>query len=73
MKNLMYKIGKNAKNASQNKINTKLKNKVLSTYIYLIKKNKKTIIKQNNKDVKQAIKKKLKNNLIDRLKINQKK
>ena len=73
MKNLMYKIGRNAVNASQTKISTKLKNKVLITYIDLIKKKKKSIIKQNNKDIKQAIKKNLKKNLIERLKINQKK
>ena len=41
MKNLMYKIGRNAVNASQTKISTKLKNKVLITYIDLIKKKKK--------------------------------
>ena len=35
MKNLMYKIGRNAINASQTKISTKLKNKVLNTYINL--------------------------------------
>ena len=69
----MYKIGRNAVNASQTKISTKLKNKVLITYIDLIKKKKKSIIKQNNKDIKQAIKKNLKKNLIERLKINQKK
>ena len=69
----MYKIGRNAINASQTKISTKLKNKVLNTYINLIKKKKNSIINQNNKDVKQAIKKRLKNNLIERLKINQKK
>ena len=73
MKNLMYKIGRNAINASQTKISTKLKNKVLNTYINLIKKKKNSIINQNNNDVKQAIKKRLKNNLIERLKINQKK
>ena len=69
----MYKIGRNAINASQTKISTKLKNKVLNTYINLIKKKKNSIINQNNKDVKQAIKKHLKKNLIERLKINQKK
>ena len=57
----MYKIGRNAINASQTKISTKLKNKVLNTYINLIKKKKNSIINQNNKDVKQAIKKRLKN------------
>ena len=39
----------------------------------LDKKKKNCIINQNNKDVKQAIKKRLTNNLIERLKINQKK
>ena len=73
MKNFMYSIGKKAIIASKNKINSKSKNKVLNQYINLIKKNKKLIIKQNSKDIKLAIKKKLKGNLIDRLTIDQKK
>jgi len=55
------------------KINSKLKDKVLDQYINLIRKNKKLIIKQNNKDIKLAVEKKLKVNLIDRLTIDQKK
>ena len=73
MKNFMFSIGKKARNASKNKINSKLKNKVLDKYIFLIKKNRKLIIKQNNKDIKDALKKKLRSNLIERLMINNKK
>ena len=73
MKNFMHSIGKKAIIASNKKIDSKLKNKVLFQYIKLIKKNKKIIIKQNNKDIKLAKQKKLRNNLIDRLTINQKK
>ena len=69
----MHSIGKKSKNAVKNKVNTKLKNRVLDKYISLIKKNSKLIIKQNKKDIKYAIQKKIKNNLIDRLIINHKK
>ena len=73
MKNFMHSIGKKSKNAVRNKVTTKLKNRVLDKYIFLIKKNSKLIIKQNKKDIKYAIQKKIKNNLIDRLIINHKK
>tara|TARA_Y100000590_G_scaffold61193_1_gene65339 strand:- start:5097 stop:6347 length:1251 start_codon:yes stop_codon:yes gene_type:complete len=73
MKNFMHSIGKKARNASKNKINSKIKNKVLDKYIFLIKKNHRLIIKQNNKDIKDALKKNLKRNLIDRLIIDNKK
>ena len=69
----MYSIGSKAKNALKNKINTKLKNKVLNDYIFLIKKNKKLIIKKNSIDIKTAIKKKMRENLVSRLIINEKK
>ena len=69
----MHSIGTKAKNALKDKINTKLKNKVLNDYIFLIKKNKKLIIKKNNIDIKIAIKKKLRENLVSRLIINEKK
>ena len=58
----MHSIGKKAIIASKNKINSKSKNKVLDQYINLIKKNKKLIIKQNSKDIKLAIRKKLRDN-----------
>ena len=73
MKNFMHSIGKKSKNAVKNKVNTKLKNRVLDKYISLIKKNSKLIIKQNKKDIKYSVQKKIKNNLVDRLIINHKK
>ena len=69
----MYSVGKKAVVAFKNKINSKLKNKVLDNYIKLIKKNKRLIIKENNKDIKLAIQKKIKNNLLKRLAIDVKK
>ena len=69
----MYLIGKKANAALKNKVSSKQKNEVLGTYIYLIKKNKKLIISRNKKDLEFAIKKKLKNNLIERLRIDEKK
>ena len=66
----MNLIGKKAKNAVINKIDSKTKNKVLQKYISLIEKNKNSIIRANKKDIKFALKKKLKNNLIDRLSLN---
>ena len=66
----MNLIGQKAKNAVINKIDSKTKNKVLQKYILLIENNKNSIIRANKKDIKFAIKKKLKNNLIDRLSLN---
>ena len=54
----MYKIGLNAISASKNKINSKLKNRILYKYIYLIKKNNQLIIKENKRDIKLALQKK---------------
>ena len=70
MSKYMKLIGKKAKNAVINKIDSKTKNKVLQKYISLIEKNKNSIIRANKKDIKFAIKKKLNNNLIDRLSLN---
>ena len=69
----MNLIGQNAKKASFEKINTKVKNKVLKKYALLLDKEKSSIIKENTKDIKFALKKGLKKNLIDRLTINHKK
>ena len=69
----MYLIGKNARKASLSRINTKIKNKVLKKYILLINKEKNLILKENAKDIKLSLRKKLKNNLIDRLVLNHKK
>ncbi len=73
MKNLLFKIGKKSKKAFSNEIDEKKKNKVLRDYYQLIKKHKKIIIKENTKDVKNAYKKKIKVNLINRLTLNDKK
>jgi glutamate-5-semialdehyde dehydrogenase len=69
----MNLIGQNAKKASLEKINTKLKNKILKRYVSLLDKERNSIIRANTKDLKFALKKGLKNNLIDRLSINHKK
>ena len=73
MSKYMNIIGKNAKKAIVNKITTKVKNKVLKKYVFLIEKEKKNIIKANYIDIKFAKKKGIKNNLIDRLILNSKK
>ena len=66
-------IGQNAKKASLEKINTKVKNKILKRYALLLDIEKHSIILENTKDIKFALKKGLKKNLIDRLTINHKK
>ncbi len=73
MKKLLVKIGKKSKKALSFHINTKKKDKVLKDYQELIKKNKKLIIKENKKDIQNAIKKKINENLLDRLILNDKK
>ena len=67
MKKLLIGIGKKSKKAFSNQVHVKKKNKVLRDYCVLINKNKERILKENNKDVKNAYKKKLKDNLIKRL------
>ena len=49
------------------------KDKVLKDYLHLIIRNKKLILKENLKDIKNAYKKKLKDNLIKRLILDEKK
>lgn len=66
-------IGKNARNASKNKINTKIKNKILNDYASLLDKEKKLILEENIKDIKFATNKGLTENLIERLTIDEKK
>ena len=73
MKNLLFNIGKRSKKAFNYQVNSKKKNKVLKDYYQLIQKNKKNIIRENIKDIKNAGKKKLKDNLINRLVLNDKK
>ena len=73
MKNLLINIGKKSKKAFINKLSSKKKDKVLKDYHHLINKNRKLIIKENKKDVKNAIKKGIKDNLIKRLILDDKK
>ena len=70
MEKFLNKVGIKAKNAFKDRLNTKIKNKVLGDYWELIKKNKNKLIKENNKDIKVAKSKKLKENLIKRLSLN---
>ena len=67
----MNLIGQNAKKALLEKINTKVKNKILKRYASLLDKEKNSIFVENTKDIKFALKKGLKNNLIDRLTIDE--
>ena len=67
----MNLIGIKSRKASEKKINTYTKNKVLNTYALLIDKEKKSILRENKKDIKFAESKKLKQNLINRLYINE--
>jgi glutamate-5-semialdehyde dehydrogenase len=73
MSQYMNLIGKKAKKASLEKINTTVKNKILKRYASLLDGERNSIIKANAKDIKFSQKKGLKNNLIDRLTINHKK
>ena len=69
MSKFMNLIGIKARKASEIKINTKIKNKVLNNYALLLDKEKKSILRENKKDVKFAENKGLKENLINRLHI----
>ena len=73
MKNKLILVGKNARKAANIKISKKIKNKVLNDYCNLLLKNKKLIIKENLKDIKIATQNKIKENLINRLILNEKK
>ena len=73
MKQYLNLLGKKSKKAFLNKVNTRTKNKVLNNFASLINKKRKLIILQNKKDIKNATKKKLKENLISRLMLDSKK
>tara|TARA_Y100000996_G_scaffold414464_1_gene405432 strand:- start:853 stop:2100 length:1248 start_codon:yes stop_codon:yes gene_type:complete len=73
MNYILNRIGKNAKQALKSKISTISKNNVLKDYYKLIKKNKIKIINQNQKDVRLAKYKGLKENFIKRLELNDRK
>jgi len=69
----MNLIGIKARKASEYKVTTEVKNKVLNDYAKLIKHEKKFIINQNLKDINYAKKEGLKENLIKRLHLNENK
>jgi len=71
MNKFMNLIGIKSRKASERKVNTDNKNKVLNTYAQLLDREKKSILRQNKKDVIFAEKKGLKENLINRLRINE--
>jgi len=73
MKNYLLKLGKNAKKAFVEKVNSDRKNQVLKDYCGLLLKNRLKIISENRKDIKKAREKKLRENLIKRLSINEEK
>ena len=73
MREMLINIGTRSRLAFDKQINTNKKNKVLNKYVKLIEKNKNLILKENKKDINQAIKKKLRDNLINRLTLNEKK
>ena len=69
----LEKIVKDSRVAFESKIDSIKKDRVLKKFANLLLKNKKKILKENHKDIKFAKKKKLKENLINRLEINDKK
>jgi len=71
----MEKIGKRAKLASLylSNINIKKRNSVLKKFSQYLKKNSQLILNANKKDINKAKIKKIKNSMIDRLKLNNKK
>ena len=69
----MNLVGRKARKAFEQKIDTKIKNKVLNKYAELLGNEKKLILKQNLKDANYARKIGIKNNLINRLLINESK
>ena len=67
----MNLVGRKARKAFEQKIDTKIKNKVLNKYAELLGNEKKIILKQNLKDANYVRKIGIKNNLISRLLINE--
>tara|TARA_B100000963_G_scaffold82211_1_gene70021 strand:- start:3069 stop:4319 length:1251 start_codon:yes stop_codon:yes gene_type:complete len=73
MKNQIIDIGKKSRKAFSIQLNSKKKNKVLMDYSKLLVKSKDEILNENKKDIKNAIRKRFKNNLIQRLILDEKK
>ena len=70
MKNYLNTLGLKSRIAFSKKINSDKKNKVLTDFAFLIKSNKKLILKKNLKDVQNAKRKNIRENLISRLILN---
>jgi len=73
MKKLLINIGKKSKKALVHKLSSNTKDKVLKDYFHLIDKNRKLIINENKKDLKNSIEKKINDNLKQRLILDNKK
>ena len=71
MNKYMNLIGIKGRKASEKKVDTYTKNKVLNLYARLLDKEKKSILRENLKDAKFAKNKRLKGNLINRLRIDE--
>ena len=68
---IMNLIGIKSRKASEKKINLYTKNKVLNLYAKLLDKENKSILRENLKDIKFAKSKGIKENLINRLQIDE--
>ncbi len=73
MSKKLINIGIKAKKAFKIRVDKKNKNKVLIKYLQLLNKNKKNILRENNKDIKFATENNLAENIISRLTLNDKK
>ena len=71
MNKIMNSIGFKSRRASEKKIDLDTKNKVLNLYAKLLDKENKSILRENSKDIKFAEKKGIKENLINRLRIDE--
>ena len=71
MNKIMNLIGIKSRKASEKKVDINTKNKVLNLYARLLDKENKSILKENLKDIKFAKNKGIKENLINRLKIDE--
>ncbi|MDA9794306.1 glutamate-5-semialdehyde dehydrogenase [Candidatus Pelagibacter sp.] len=71
MNKIMNSIGVKSRRASEKKIDLDTKNKILKFYAELLDKENKSILRENSKDIKFAEKKGIKENLINRLRIDE--
>ena len=72
MKSELIKLCKRAKKASNQIVGNKIKNKVLLKFAYLMSRNKIKILLNNKKDIFNAKKNGLRDNMIKRLELNEK-